>query len=151
MNDEQYAKKLFDIIKSNPISGVEQRMKHKRGEIKKFLIEQNCLDESNDSELIHDIACFSEVGYSMRQQISEPLVTNIQLDNGNRYDFSITAFNSVLFPYDVICIRRDRDRDRDRDEDDEDKDIVFIFDIATLIGGCINDIKVEFKAVRYYA
>lgn len=141
MNNTQYAKKLFYIIKSNPISGVEQRMKHKRCEIKKFLIEQNCLDESNDSELIHDIACFSEVGYSMRQQISEPLVTNIQLDNGNRYDFSLTAFNSVPFPYDVICIRRDRE---------EDKDIVFIFDIATLIGGSINDIKVEFKADRYY-
>ena len=48
MNDTQYAKKLFDIIKSSPIPGVEKRMNHKRGEIKKFLIEQNCLDESND-------------------------------------------------------------------------------------------------------
>jgi hypothetical protein len=141
MNDTQYAKKLFDIIKSNPIPGVEKRMNHKKGEIKKFLIEQNCLDEANDQELIYDIACFSEVGYSMRQQISGPLVTNIQLDNGNKYDFSITPFNSVLFPYDVICIRRDRE---------EDKDIIFIFDIAILIGGCINDIKVEYKGERYY-
>jgi hypothetical protein len=142
MNNTQYAKKLFDVIKSNPISGVEKRMKHKRREIKKFLIEQNCLDEANDLELIHDIACLSEVGYSMRQQISEPLVTNIKLDNGNRYDFSITAFNSSIpFPYDLICIRIDRE---------EDKDIIFIFDISILIGGCINDEKVEFKGERYY-
>lgn len=143
MNNTQHAKELFDIIKSSPIPGVEKRMNHKRGEIKKFLIEQNCLDEANDSELIHDIACFSEVGYSMRQQISKPLVTAIQLDNGNRYDFSITPFNLISdpFPYDLICIRRDRE---------EDKDIVFIFDIAILIGGCINDIKVEYKGERYY-
>jgi len=112
------------------------------GEIKKFLIEQNCLDESNDSELIDDIACFSEVGYSMRQVIREPLVTTIHLDNGNIYDFSLTAFNSVPFPYDVICIRKIND--------EEFNDIVFIFDIAILIGGCINDVKVEYKGERYY-
>jgi hypothetical protein len=87
---------MIQIIKLSPIPGVEKRMNHKRGEIKKFLIEQNCLDESNDSELIHDIACFSEVGYSMRQSISGPLVTTIHLDNGNIYDFSLTAFNSVM-------------------------------------------------------
>ena len=142
MDNTQHAKKLFDIIKSSPIPGVEKRINYKIGEIKKFLIEQNCLDEANDSELIHDIACFSEVGYSMRQQISKPLVTAIKLDNGNMYDFSITAFNSVPFPYDLICIRRDRE--------EEDKDIVFIFDIAILIGGCIYDIKVEYKSERYY-
>ena len=128
-------------IKSNPNPGVEKRMRHKRGEIKKFLIEQN-LDESNDSELIHDIACFSEVGYSMRQSIFEPLVTTIHLDNGNIYDFSLTAFNSVPFPYDVICIRKIND--------EEFNDIVFIFDIAILIGGLINDVKVEYKGERYY-
>lgn len=137
----EHAKKLFEIINSNPNPGVEKRMKHKRGEIKKFLIEQN-LDESNDSELIHDIACFSEVGYSMRQAISEPLVTTIHLDNGNIYDFSLTAFNSVPFPYDVICIRKNND--------EENNDIVFIFDIVILIGGCINDVKVEYKGERYY-
>ena len=141
MDNTQYAKKLFEIINSNPNPGVEKRMKHKRGEIKKFLFEQN-LDESNDSELIHDIACFSEVGYSMRQAISEPLVTTIHLDNGNIYDFSLTAFNSVPFPYDVICIRKNNY--------EEFNDIVFIFDIAILIGGCINDVKVEYKGERYY-
>jgi hypothetical protein len=141
MDNTQYAKKLFEIIKSNPNPGVEKRMKHKRVEIKKFLIEQN-LDESNDSELIHDIACFSEVGYSMRQIIVEPLVTTIHLDNGNIYDFSLTAFNSVPFPYDVICIRKNNDG--------EFNDIVFIFDIAILIGGCINNFKVEYKGERYY-
>jgi hypothetical protein len=141
MDNTQYAKKLFDVIKSNPKPGVEKRMNHKRGEIKKFLIEQN-LDESNDSELIHDIACFSEVGYSMRQAISEPLVTTIHLDNGNKYDFSLTPFNMVLYPYDVICIRQNKD--------EEFNDIIFIFDIDILIGGVINDVKVEYKGERYY-
>jgi len=141
MDNTQYAKELFDVIKSKPIPGVEKRMNHKRGEIKKFLIEQN-LDESNDSELIHDIACFSEVGYSMRQVISEPLVTTIELDNGNKYDFSLTPFNMVLYPYDVICIRQNKD--------EKFNDIIFIFDIAILIGGVINDVKVEYKGERYY-
>ena len=36
MDNTQYAKELFDVIKSNPIPGVEKRMKHKRGEIKNF-------------------------------------------------------------------------------------------------------------------
>ena len=44
MDNTRYSKKLFEIINSNPTPGVEKRMKHKRGEIKKFLIEQN-LDE----------------------------------------------------------------------------------------------------------
>ena len=138
MDNTQYAKELFDVIKSNPIPGVEKRMKHKRGEIKKFLIEQ-CLDESNDSELINDIACFSEVGYSMRQQISRPLVTCIELDNGNKYKFSLSPFNTRLYPFDVICIRKEMTTD-----------IIFIFDIDILIGGVINDVKVEYKADRYY-
>jgi hypothetical protein len=141
MDNTQYAKELFDVIKSKPIPGVKKRMNHKRDEIKKFLIEQN-LDESNDSELIHDIACFSEVGYSMRQVISEPLVTTIKLDNGNKYDFSLTPFNMVLYPYDVICIRQNNN--------EEFNDIIFIFDIDILIGGVINDVKVEYKAERYY-
>jgi hypothetical protein len=141
MDNTQYAKELFDVIKSKPIPGVKKRMNHKRDEIKKFLIEQN-LDESNDSELIHDIACFSEVGYSMRQVISEPLVTTIELDNGNKYDFSLTPFNMVLYPYDVICIRQNNN--------EEFNDIIFIFDIDILIGGVINDVKVEYKAERYY-
>ena len=142
MNNTEESKKLFNIIESNPKPGVEKRMKHKRGEIKKFLIEQNCLEEANDEELMHDIACLSEVGYSMRQRISEPLITTIQLDNGNIYDFSIIPFNSVPFPYDVICIGKNRD--------EEFIDIVFIFDIATLIGGCINGVKAEYKGVRFY-
>jgi len=140
MDDNQYTKKLFDVIKKSPIPGVEKRMKHKIGELKKFLIEQGYSNESNDSEFLHNIACFSEVGYSMRKDISEALVTTIKLDNGNVYDFSISAFNMVIYPFDVICIRRH----------EEEKDIVFIFDIATLIGGVINDIKVEFKSERYY-
>lgn len=140
MDDTQYVKKLFDVIKESPIPGVEKRMRHKIGELKKFLIEQDCLNESNDSEFLDDIACLSEVGYSMRKDISEPLVTTIQLDNGNVYDFSLIAFNSVLYPYDVICIRRH----------EKENDIVFIFDIAILIGGVINDIKVEYKGARYY-
>jgi hypothetical protein len=134
-----YAKELFNVIKSNPIPGVKKRINNKRGEIKKFLTEQN-LDESNDSELINDIACFSEVGYSMRQTLSEPLVTTIHLDNGNIYDFSVSAFNySVPFPYDLICVRKNS----------EFNDIVFIFDIDILIGGVINDVKVEYKGERY--
>jgi len=143
MDNTQYAKKLFESVKSTPKPGVEKRMKHKIEELKKFLIEQNCLNESNDSELLHDIACFSEVGYSMRQQILEPLITTIQLENGNIYDFSIIAFNSVLFPFDVICIRKEV-------KEEDYNDIVFIYDIATLIGGCINDIKLEYKGIRYY-
>jgi hypothetical protein len=137
MDNTQYVKKLFDVIKKSPIPGVEKRMKHKICELKKFLIEQGCLNESNDSELLDDIACFSEVGYGMRKDISEPLVTTIKLDNGKFYDFSLSAFNSAVpYPFDVICIRRH----------EEDKDIVFIFDIAILIGGVINNVKVEYKS-----
>jgi hypothetical protein len=140
MDNTQYAKELFDVIKKSPIPGVEKRMKHKIGELKKFLIEQDCLNESNDSEFLDDIACFSEVGYSMRNAIPEPLVTNIKLDNGKVYDFSISAFNMVIYPFDLICIR----------SHEKEKDIVFIFDLAILIGGVINDIKVEYKGERYY-
>jgi hypothetical protein len=140
MDNTQYAKELFDVIKKSPIPGVEKRMKHKIGELKKFLIEQDCLNESNDSEFLYDIACFSEVGYSMRNAISEPLVTNIKLDNGKVYDFSISAFNMVIYPFDLICIR----------SHEKEKDIVFIFDLAILIGGVINDIKVSYKGERYY-
>ena len=141
MDNTQYAKKLFDVIKKSPIPCVEKRMKHKIGELKKFLIEQGYSNESNDSEFLHDIACFSEVGYSMRNNIYVPLVTTIKLDNGKMYDFSLSAYNSLTpYPYDLICIRKH----------EEDKDIVFIFDIATLIGGVINDIKVEFKSEKYY-
>jgi len=141
MDNTQYAKKLFDVIKKSPIPGVEKRMKHKIGELKKFLIEQDCLNESNDSELLDDIACFSEVGYSMRKDIYVPLVTTIKLDNGKMYDFSLSSFNpSTPYPFDVICIRKY----------EEEKDIVFIFDIATLIGGVVNDIKVEYKSEMYY-
>ena len=80
----------------------------------------------------------------MRQAISEPLVTTIHLDNGNIYDFSLTAFNSVPFPYDVICIRKNND--------EENNDIVFIFDIVILIGGCINDVMVkkEFQNFNFF-
>lgn len=142
MDNTQYAKKLFDVIKKSPIKGVEKRMNHKIGELKKFLIEQGYSNESNDSEFLHDIACFSEVGYSMRNNIYVPLVTTIKLDNGKMYDFSLSAYNSLTpYPYDLICIRRH--------EEEEDKDIVFIFDIATLIGGVINDVKVEFKGEKY--
>jgi len=28
--------------------------------------------------------------------------------------------------------------------------VIFIFDIAILIGGCINDVKFEYKGERYY-
>jgi len=140
MDNTQYAKELFDVIKKSPIPGVEKRMKHKIGELKKFLIEQDCLNESNDSEFLYDIACFSEVGYSMRNAIPEPLVTNIKLDNGKVYDFSISAFNMVIYPFDLICIR----------SHEKEKDIVFIFDLAILIGGVINDIKVSYKGERYY-
>ena len=138
MDNTQHAKKLFDIIKSSPIPGVEKRINYKIDELKKFLIEQNCLDEANDSELIHDIACFSEVGYSMRQQISKPLVTTIKLDNENIYDFSLSPRHpNVPFPFDVICIRKNNE---------EFNDIVFIFDIATLIGGNINGNIAEYKS-----
>ena len=133
----EYAKKLFEIIKSDPLHGVEKRMNHKIGELKKFLIEQNYENESNDSEFLHDVACFSEVGYSMRQD--RPLVTTLKLDNGNMYDFSLSAFRGSIYPYDVICIRSHQFND----------DIIFIFDIAILIGGMINDVKVEYKSDRY--
>ena len=132
-----YAKQLFEIIKSDPLPGVEKRMNHKIGELKKFLIEQNLENESNDSEFLHDVACFSEVGYSMRQD--GPLVTTIKLDNGNMYDFSLSTFRGSIYPYDVICIRSHQFKD----------DIIFIFDIDILIGGMINDVKVEYKADRY--
>ena len=139
MNNTQHAKELFDVIKSSPISGVEKRINYKIAELKKFLIEQNCLDEANDSELIHDIACFSEVGYSMRQQISKPLVTTIKLDNGNMYDFSLSPHHpNVPFPFDVICIRKIN----------EFSDIVFIFNIITLIGGTINGNISEYKSEK---
>jgi len=135
----EYAKKLFDKIKnSQQISvGVEKRIKHKIGELKKFLIEQNYENESNDHEFLLDVACLSEVGYSMRQQISEPLVTSIKVDNGCEYGFSLSP--GSLFPYDVICIGIEN----------EDH-IIFIFDIDILIGGHINGVPVEYKAERYY-
>ena len=141
-NDEitEYARKLFDKVKNSPISvGVEKRIKYKIGELKKFLIEQNYENESNDHEFLLDIACLSEVGYSMRQQISEPLVTTIKLDNGCEYGFSISPFKGTVFPYDVICIGIEN----------EDH-IIFIFDIEILIGGHINGVPVEYKAKRYY-
>ena len=137
MDNTQYAKKLFDVIKKSPIKGVEKRMNHKIGELKKFLIEQGYSNESNDSEFLHDVACFSEVGYTMRQD--GPLVTTIKLDNGNMYDFSLSAFRGSVYPYDVICIRSHQIKD----------DIIFIFDIDILIGGMINDVKVEYKSDRY--
>ena len=130
-------KNYLKVLNQTPVSGVENRMKHKTCEIKKFLIEQKCLIEANDSEFIHDIACFSEVGYSMRQEISEPLVRTIQLDNGNVFDFSLSPYHpTVQFPFDIICIRKNKE---------EFDDIVFIFDI----GGCINGIKSEYKSDIY--
>ena len=132
-----YAKQLFEIIKSDPLPGVEKRMNHKIGELKKFLIKQNYSNESNDSQFLHDVACFSEVGSIMRQD--GPLVTTIKLDNGNMYDFSLSAFRGSVYPYDVICIRSHQIKD----------DIIFIFDIDILIGGVINDVKVEYKSDRY--
>lgn len=134
----EYAKKLFDSVKSKPLPGVEKRMNHKIGELKKFLIEQNYENESNDTEFIHDVACLSEVGYSMRKD--GPLVTTIKLDNGCEYDFSLSAFNGSIYPYDVICIRSHQFEDH----------IVFIFDIDILIGAHINGVPVEYKAERYY-
>ena len=68
-----------------------------------------------------------------------PLVTTIKLDNGNMYDFSLSAFRGSVYPYDAICIRSHQFKD----------DIIFIFDIDILIGGMINDVKVEYKADRY--
>jgi hypothetical protein len=139
MDNTEYAKKLFKNIKSSPIPGVEKRIQYKIKELKKFLIEQN-LNESNNSEFINDIACFSEVGYSMRQQISEQLITTITLDNGDKYDFSISPIDpKVPYPFDVICIRSYKTVN----------DIIFIFDIANLIGGCINGIKVEYNSEKY--
>ncbi len=137
----EYARKLFDKVKnSQQISvGVEKRIKHKIGELKKFLIEQNYENESNDHEFLLDVACLSEVGYSMRQQISQPLVTSIKIDNGCEYGFSLSPFKGNLFPYDVICIGIEN----------EDH-IIFIFDIDILIGGHINGVPVEYKAERYY-
>ena len=35
MDNTQYAKELFDVIKSNPIPGVEKRMKHKENDLRK--------------------------------------------------------------------------------------------------------------------
>ena len=139
-DETEYARELFMNIKTNPIHGVEKRIKHKTGQLQKFLIEQNYENESNDSELIHDVACLSEVGYSMRQVIREPLVTTIKLDSGCEYDFSLSPFNGSLFPYDVICISTEKYGDH----------IVFIFDIAILIGGHINGVHVEYTAERYY-
>jgi len=135
-----YARKLFMSINTNPIPGVKKRIEHKMGELRKFLIEQNYEIESNDSELIHDVACLSEVGYSMRQDIREPLVTTIKLHNDFEYGFSLSPFNGSLFPYDVICISTEKYGDH----------IVFIFDIAILIGGHINGVPVEYTAERYY-
>jgi hypothetical protein len=136
----EYASKLFLKIKREPIPGVKKRIEHKMGELRKFLIEQNYEIESNDSELIHDVACLSEVGYSMRQDIREPLVTTIKLDNGFEYGFSLSPFKRCLFPYDVICISTEKYGDH----------IVFIFDIEILIGGHINGVPVEYTAERYY-
>ena len=141
MDNTEYAKKLFGNIKSFPIPGVEKRIHYKIKEIKKFLNEQN-LNESFNSEFINDIACFSEVGYTMRKQIEEQLITTIKLDNGDKYDFSLSPFNpKVPYPFDVICIRSYKTVN----------DIIFIFDIATLIGGCINGIKVEYNSEKYNA
>jgi hypothetical protein len=137
--EDAKARNLFVNIKNKPISGVEKRIKHKEREMQKFLIEQN-LDESNDLELIHDVACLSEVGYSMRHDIQEPFVTNIKSDNGFEYDFSLSPFNGTLFPFDVICIGIEKNEDH----------VVFIFDIDTFIGAHINGVPVEYKGVRYY-
>jgi hypothetical protein len=135
----EYARKLFDKVKNSPISvGVEKRIKYKIEELKKFLIEQNYENESNDHEFLLDVACLSEVGYSMRQQISEPLVTTIKVDNGCEYGFSISPFKGTVFPYDVISIGIEN----------EDH-IIFIFDIEILIGGHINGVPVEYKSKRY--
>lgn len=137
-NDEitEYARKLFDKVKNSPISvGVEKRIKYKIEQLKKFLIEQNYENESNDHEFLLDVACLSEVGYSLRQQISEPLVTTIKVDNGCEYGFSISPFKGTVFPYDVISIGIEY----------EDH-IIFIFDIEILIGGHINGVPVEYKS-----
>ena len=139
-NDEitEYARKLFDKVKNSPISvGVEKRIKYKIEQLKKFLIEQNYENESNDHEFLLDVACLSEVGYSLRQQISEPLVTTIKVDNGCEYGFSISPFKGTVFPYDVISIGIEY----------EDH-IIFIFDIEILIGGHINGVPVEYKSKR---
>ena len=76
----------------------------------------------------------------MRQDLDEPLVTTLKLDNGFEYGFSLSPFNGTLFPYDVICISTEKYGDH----------IVFIFDIAILIGAHINGVPVEYKGQRYY-
>jgi len=133
MNNTQYAKKLFEAIKAKPIPGVEKRIKFKIEELKNFLVKQGLLEESNNLEFIDDIACFSEVGYSMRNVISEPLITTIELHNGDTYNFSISPYNQkVPYPYDLICIGNEK------------YDITFIFDIELFAGAHINGVPVDY-------
>jgi hypothetical protein len=133
MNNTQYAKKLFEAIKTRPIPGVEKRKKLKIEQLKNFLVKKGLLEESNNLKFIDDIACFSEVGYSMRKIISEPLITTIELDNGDTYNFSISPYNEeVPYPYDLICISNKK------------YDITFIFDIELFAGAHINGVPVDY-------
>lgn len=68
----------------------------------------------------------------MRKIIYGPLKTTIELDNGDKNDFSISPYNNKIpYPYVLICIQNHK------------YDIIFIFDVELFSGAHVNGVPVN--------